>query len=97
MDPLLAYQSIFESKLRAAFGRATTVSAVYLDRDEDGCIIVFAVVPEHDDASYADVAAAEDEVRCRLPDERFETKVRAHQGRAPHVAVPPGAVEIFIR
>lgn len=97
MDPLRADQSRVESELRAAFGRATSVSAVFVDRDEDGCVVVFAVVPEHDDSSYSEVIAAEEQVRTRLPDQRFETHVRAHQGRPSRAAVPPGAVEIFVR
>lgn len=89
--------SLLESALQMAFDQAPSVNALYAARDDEGVMMVFAVVAEHDDDVYEEVLAAEDRVRAQFPDEQLEVRVRARQGRPPRAAVPLTSLPLFYR
>lgn len=79
-----------------AFRQIAAVDAVYCDRDQEGVLMVFVVVREHDEAVYEEVLRAEESLVQTCPDP-IELRVRAHQGRNPRRAVPIGTLPLFLR
>ena len=88
--------SRIEHELIRAFSEIEAVNALYAERDDEDVLMVFVVVPEHDDAVYQRVIDAEHEVRARVNDD-FELRLRAHQGRNPIRAVPIRSLPLFLR
>lgn len=88
--------SRIEHELIRAFSTIDAVNALYAERDDDGVLMVFVVVPQHDDAAYQQVIAAEYGVRARI-NEDFELRVRAHQGRNTVRAVPIRSLPLFLK
>jgi hypothetical protein len=88
--------SRIEHELIRAFSEIEVVNALYAERDDEDVLMVFVVVPEHDDAVYQRVIDAEHEVRARVHDD-FELRLRAHQGRNPIRAVPIRSLPLFLR
>lgn len=88
--------SRLEYELIREFVRVPEVSALYAARDDEGVLMVFVVVPEHNDAVYQSVLDADAAVRLRVGDD-FELRVRAHQGRNPVRAVPVRSLPLFYR
>ena len=71
--------------------------AIYCDRDQEEILMVFFVVPEHDEDVYERLIAAEEAMREALSSCEVEVRVRAHQGRAYHKAVPLGSTPVYVR
>lgn len=94
-DKVLVLSRI-EHELIRQFSSVEAVSALYAERDDEGVLMVFVVVPEHDESVYQQVLDAEHEVRDRIRED-FELRVRAHQGRNPVRAVPIRSLPLFLR
>ena len=70
------------------------LAALFVGDSEDG-YQVFVVVPEHEDAVYDAVIAAESRLQAALPNsDSFEIHIRAHQGRPSSEAVPFGLTQV---
>ncbi len=88
--------SKIEHELIQEFAALDSVNALYAERDDEDVLMVFVVVPEHDDSVYQQVMDAEYRLRDRISDD-FELRVRAHQGRNPTRAVPIRSLPLFRR
>lgn len=89
--------TVLEHSLIRALSPIPEVSAVYAETDRDaGLLMVFVVVPEHDDSVYERIVDAEQSLPANLG-EKYELRVRAHQGRNPSHAVPLRSLPLFLR
>ena len=86
-----------EAALVDELEKIEAVGALFAERDSEGVLMVFVVVPEHEDQVYQAVLEAEERIADRVSDDTIELRVRAHQGRTPFRTVPVGSQPLFIR
>ena len=87
----------YERAIRRRLASVRAVDAVYVSRDDDGCVHVYSVVSEYADGAYRKLLKQERLIEKEFPEVPLEFHVRAHQGREPSRAVPFGSQPLFVR
>jgi hypothetical protein len=87
----------FEGDIVRILSAIKEVDAIFIETDANNVCHVYSVVMEHEHEVYRKVMRAESRIEKKLPDIRFDFRVRAHQGRAVTLTVPVSSHPAFLR